>query len=362
MISNCGKDERGSYSGGQAGDQTGKEYWLISWYNHPWSCILRHPDATVRNEIAKLAKAAAQNNNVGYDQYERLTFWNQLTRVNYDPAAITVPCEADCSSSTASIIKAVGYRLNNSRLKNLSQSLTTYGMRSALQGVGFDLLTDSKYLNSDAYLIAGDIILNDSSHVAINVSNGAYGDTSYGGSTATPTPAAPANPGTSPGGDSTTPGNTPTLPTTTTLKQGDLVAIQEGASWWSGTTIPAWVFSMNWYILSINGMRAVLGRSEDKKYNVVSPIHAGYLKLVNGGEETPAPAAPSTPAEQPAPSTGGGLTGETYVVQRGDTLWGIAEKFYGVGKGWKYPEIQKANGMTGITIYAGQTLKLPSKE
>lgn len=360
MISNCGKDENGAYSGGQAGDQTGKEYWLISWYNHPWSCVLRHPDANVRAEIAKLARAAAQNSNIGYDQYERLTFWNQLTRVNYDPAAITMPCEADCSSSTASIIKAVGYRLNNAKLKNVQQSLTTYNMRSSLRSAGFDLLTDSKYLSSDAYLIAGDIILNDSSHVAINVSNGAYGDTSYGGGTTTTTPAAPANPGTSSGGSSTAPGNTPSLPTTTTLKQGDLVAIQEGASWWSGSTIPNWVFGMNWYVLSINGMRAVLGRSEDKKYNIVSPIHAGYLKLVGGGET--APAAQSSPEEQQKPAATGELTGETYLVQRGDTLWGIAEKFYGPGKGWKYPEIQKVNGMTGITIYTGQTLKLPSKE
>lgn len=44
MISNCGHDERGKYSGGKAGDQTGTEWQVINWYNRPWKCVLRHPD------------------------------------------------------------------------------------------------------------------------------------------------------------------------------------------------------------------------------------------------------------------------------------------------------------------------------
>lgn len=34
---------------------------------------------------------------------------------------------------------------------------------------------------------------------------------------------------------------------------------------------------------------------------------------------------------------------KTYTVQKGDTLWKIAEQFYGKGHGDKYPEIVKAN-------------------
>lgn len=36
MISNCGHDERGRYSSGKAGDQTGTEWYIRSWYNHKW--------------------------------------------------------------------------------------------------------------------------------------------------------------------------------------------------------------------------------------------------------------------------------------------------------------------------------------
>ena len=61
MISNCGHDERRKYSGGKAGDQTGTEWQVINWYNRPWKCVLRHPDAATRKLIAQMAKAAAVN-------------------------------------------------------------------------------------------------------------------------------------------------------------------------------------------------------------------------------------------------------------------------------------------------------------
>lgn len=171
-LSNCGKDENGKYSGGAAGDQTGAEYALINWYNRPWKCVLRHPDTTVRAEIAAVAKAAAQNNLVGYDQGQRGTYWQHLAASNYKPEQITIACEADCSSSTCSNIKAVGYRLGIAELKNVNAGLTTSSMRAALQAAGFTVFTESKYLTGDSYLIAGDILLNDGAHTAIAVTSG----------------------------------------------------------------------------------------------------------------------------------------------------------------------------------------------
>lgn len=67
MISNCGHDENGKYSGGAAGDQTRTEWEIRTWYNRPWNCVLRHPDRNVGNMLANLARKAAQNNLVGYD-------------------------------------------------------------------------------------------------------------------------------------------------------------------------------------------------------------------------------------------------------------------------------------------------------
>lgn len=46
-----------------------------------------------------------------------------------------------------------------------------------------------------------------------------------------------------------------------------------------------------------------------------------------------------------------------YVVQRGDSLWKVAVNVYGRGKGMKYLQIKKLNGLSSNTIYAGQKLK-----
>lgn len=189
MISNCGSDERKKYSGGQAGDQTGTEWRLINWYNRPWKCVLRHPDPNVREMIAQMATAAANNNKIGYDQGQRLTFWEQLKASNYDPAKITTPCEADCSSGVAAISKATGYRLGIIALQNLSIYIYTGNLRASFKAAGFEVLTASKYLTSDAYLLRGDILLNDSCHVATNVTNGSKsGSENAGNNTPAPTP------------------------------------------------------------------------------------------------------------------------------------------------------------------------------
>lgn len=171
MISNSGHDENGKYSGGKAGDQTGTEWAIINWYNRPWKCVLRHPDKAVRELIASLGEKAAKNDNIGYDQNERTTYWTQLEKVNYDPSAIKTKCEADCSSGVMANVKAAGYLLNDAKLKAVTITSTHY-MRDMLVKAGFELLTDSKYLTSDNYLMRGDILLNDGAHTATNLTTG----------------------------------------------------------------------------------------------------------------------------------------------------------------------------------------------
>lgn len=172
MISNCGHDENGKYTGGVAGDQTGGEYANIAWYNRPWNCVLRYPDPAVGIKIAETSRAAAFNVNVGYDQNQRLTYYTQLKAAAWDPSAIKTACESDCSASTAANIIAAGHKLGISKLQTISPSLTTRSLRVALKAVGFEVLTDSKYLTSDAYLLPGDIPLYEGHHVAVNLDTG----------------------------------------------------------------------------------------------------------------------------------------------------------------------------------------------
>lgn len=177
MISNCGHDERNKYNGGKAGDQTGGEWAVIPWYSRPWNVVLRHPDRKVGQKLADMARAAAENNCIGYDQKQRYDYWNALRRADFDPARITELCEADCSSGVAAHVKAAGYLLNNEKLKAVSIYCYTGNLRAALKAAGFMELTDRKYLTSDQYLLPGDILLLEGHHVTTNLSIGTKAQT-----------------------------------------------------------------------------------------------------------------------------------------------------------------------------------------
>ena len=192
MISNCGHDENRKYTGGKPGDQKGDEWAIIPWYSRPWTCVLRHRDPAVRKAIAKKARAAANNNKIGYCQGHRLTYWEHLKASNYDPSQITVACEADCSSGVAANIRAVGINLENEELKKIPVSCTTRNLRPQCDDHGFEVLTDKKYLDSPDYLLEGDILLCEGHHVATNLTTG-----SKAGGT-TEKPATNTKPGTLP--------------------------------------------------------------------------------------------------------------------------------------------------------------------
>ena len=176
-ISNSGSDENGNYKNGKAGDQTGKEWRIRDWYNYPWNCVLRHPLAEVRACLATLAVKAAENNNIGYDQNQRDDYGIELAKADYDPSKITKPVESDCSKGVIDDTKAAGHILGIPDLQNIKATYTG-NMRATYKAAGFYVLTETKYLKSSDYLLAGDILLNDAHHTCTVITNGAKsGDT-----------------------------------------------------------------------------------------------------------------------------------------------------------------------------------------
>ena len=171
-ISNSGGDERGGIRGGKAGDQTGNEWVIRSWYSRPWTCVLRYPDQKARELIAELSIEAAENNNNGYDQGQRQTYWEELRKAGYRPKNIKTPCEADCSAGVIANTKAAGALLGIPKLLNVKATYTG-NMRDEFRAAGFEVLTDKKYRDSSDYLLPGDILLNDGAHTATNLG---YGD------------------------------------------------------------------------------------------------------------------------------------------------------------------------------------------
>ena len=172
MISNCGHDENGNYHGGKAGDQTGGEWEVRGWYNRPWNCVLRHPSAKVGETIATLAKEAANNNLIGYDQYQRTTFYTALKAAGWRPSNIVTACETDCSAGVAALVIAAGHLTDSALLQTVSKDCYTGNLRAALKKAGFEVLTESKYLTSDDYLLPGDILLYEGHHTAVNLDTG----------------------------------------------------------------------------------------------------------------------------------------------------------------------------------------------
>ena len=71
---------------------------------------------------------------------------------------------------------------------------------------------------------------------------------------------------------------TPAKPATPSFKTGDLVSVASNAVYYNGGGIPTWVKNKKWYISSISGSRAILGKSEDGSFNIQSAINTNYLK------------------------------------------------------------------------------------
>ena len=164
-IGHASIDERGRASGGTAGDQTGREVCIREWYNKSWNKVIRATDPKVAEKIAQTMEAACNNDNIGYDQFQRTTLFTEAKKVNWNLGKITVKCETDCSALIAVCVNAAGV--------SVSKDIYTGNEAAALKATGeFQVLTLPKYLNSDKYLMRGDILLNESHHTAVVLSNG----------------------------------------------------------------------------------------------------------------------------------------------------------------------------------------------
>lgn len=170
-IAHASHDENGKYKGGKAGDQTGSEVYIRTWYNRPWNYVIRCKDANMREKIAYAMERACANNKIGYDQNQRNTLLSYARKVGYDPGKVTTACETDCSALVT--LACIYAGVKESALYIGGNSATTTTIRSRLMNTGkFETLTASKYLSSSEYLLRGDILLYEGHHVAVAIDNG----------------------------------------------------------------------------------------------------------------------------------------------------------------------------------------------
>lgn len=164
-IGHASSDERGKYRGGQSGDQTGREVCIREWYSRPWNVVVRPKKTSVAAGIVRNCVAACRNERIGYDQNQRTTLYTQAKAAGWDLGSITTPCETDCSALVAVCVNAAGV--------SVSKDIYTGNMVAALFTTGeFEVLTGKKYLASDTYLLAGDILVYEGHHTAMVLQDG----------------------------------------------------------------------------------------------------------------------------------------------------------------------------------------------
>lgn len=174
LLGHASIDERGKAYGGQAGDQTGKEVFIQPWYSSGWNIVLRPKNTEVAEKMAIACETLCKENMVGYDQYQRNTLWDELEKVGWNPSALKTKCETDCSAFMTACARVAGINIPRVALGGGQYNApVTQTMRNAFSSTGyFDVLTDSKYCTSDKYVKRGDILVRESGHTAMVLSNG----------------------------------------------------------------------------------------------------------------------------------------------------------------------------------------------
>lgn len=162
-IGHASTDENGKARGGKPGDQTTKEVVIQDWYQRHWATVFRAKDTKIAEKIAKTMEQACSNNNIGYDQGQRTTLYENAKLHSWDISKIKEKCECDCSSLVAVCVIAAGI--------NISKDMYTGNQKAVLSATGkFDILTDFQYLAKPDNLKRGDILLA-SGHTAVVLSN-----------------------------------------------------------------------------------------------------------------------------------------------------------------------------------------------
>ena len=167
-IGHASIDENKKAKGGAAGDNNGKEVFTRDYYVHPkkW-VVLRCKDVAKREKIAKAMELACANSDIGYDQNQRDTLFNNVKDKGFDPSKTTKKVETDCS---ALVRVCIAYAYG----KDVAGNIRTVSEPATLVKTGlFTKYTSDKYCKSSDYLMRGDILCTpESGHTVVVLTDG----------------------------------------------------------------------------------------------------------------------------------------------------------------------------------------------
>lgn len=164
-------DERGRTSGGAAGNQTANLYHTTGelrfseWYNPNgggWDYLIRPKKRAKAIAIASAAMSAVRNSNIGYDQSDRESLYDQVKYCSFNPTGAITPCNCDCSSLVTVCCNYAGIPI--------LRGTYTGNLKERCEAVGcFKIYKSAKYTQCSNNLKDGDILLRVGHHAAIVV-------------------------------------------------------------------------------------------------------------------------------------------------------------------------------------------------
>ena len=177
-IGNASISENGTIRG-KAGDQTGKEVCTRNWYKHSkgWyalECLV----PGMEEYIAEAMEKACANPDIGYNQYENGTLWENVKAHGYDPSKTTKKVNTDC----ARLVRVcVQYACVKMGIDVIIPDFYTATMANVLERTGmFRKLSDPKYTAQDLYLRRGwPMVTRTKGHAIVVLENGSKAKAAY---------------------------------------------------------------------------------------------------------------------------------------------------------------------------------------
>ena len=155
--------ENGKATGGKKGDQTKKEVKVAPYYNFGQTWVIRFRN-TRRGKLAgKSAKLLAKNDNIGYNQNDRVSLYSECIRIGWDISRISEirKCNCDCSELA---VCAVNFAYGKAKLLS---SHTTHSLPSICNTYKANFKRVDNVLKTKKFK-KGDMV-GKSGHVIINV-------------------------------------------------------------------------------------------------------------------------------------------------------------------------------------------------
>ena len=169
-IGSARMGENGKITGGKPGDQTGREVSTQDWYAHSkgWR-VFRARDGYVRERIAACMEKICANDKIGYNQNQRNTLYSAVKDHGFDPDALKIKVNTDCSAAVRVCCCYAGISVGN---------FNTATQASYLMHTGaFVELTGSEYTKSADRLQRGDILVTRTKgHTVVVLTNGKRAD------------------------------------------------------------------------------------------------------------------------------------------------------------------------------------------